>query len=263
MATQTVTRRPSRLLLALELPRAGLDAAGLVAVWPLLRRAPRGDGHPVLVLPGFGASDVSTRILRGFLRDRGYHVHAWRLGRNLGPNEATVEGLRSRIAELVARHGRQMSLVGWSLGGIYAREIAWAAPDVVRQVVTLGSPLRMRMGDRRVSNLGDFFETVSSRSGQPRLIDPRPTEDARGALPVPATAVYTRSDGIVPWEYCLEALSPRAECIEVVGSHSGLGHNPAALWVVADRLAQPQGTWRPFEAKGAARWLFPSPSGPA
>lgn len=209
--------------LALEIPRAGVDAATLASVWPLLLRAPKGDGHPVLVLPGFGASDLSTRVLRSFLRDRGYHVHAWRLGRNMGPRPAVIDGLRTRVRELAERHGRTMSLVGWSLGGIYAREIARAAPFVVRQVVTLGSPFHLH--DRR-------------------------------ALTVPATAIYTRADGVVSWRTCLEEPSATSESVEVLGSHSGLGHNPAVLWIVADRLAQPEGSWSPFEPHGAIPFLL-------
>ena len=247
--------RPSRLLLALEIPRAGLDVASAAASWPLLRGAPRGDGHPVLVLPGWGASDVSTRALRGFLRDRGYHVHAWRLGRNLGPSPETVEGLRDRVGELARRHGRQMSLVGWSLGGIYVREIARAAPGLMRLVITLGSPFRLR--DRTASSLGGLFEAVGARSGRASPSDPRPPEDQREPLPVPATSIYTRSDGVVPWRSCLETASPTAESIEVSGSHAGLGHNAAALWAIADRLAQPEGTWHPFRPEGASRILFP------
>ena len=252
---------PSALLLAAELPRAAMEAAALAPTWPLLRRAPKGDGHPVLVLPGFGASDLSTRILRSFLRDRGYHGHAWRLGRNLGPNPTTVAGLRERIAELASRYNRTMTLIGWSLGGIYAREIARAAPSVVRQVITLGSPLRLR--DRQASNASLIFEAVTRAAPHPMLVELPPPEEERDPLPVPSTAVYSRTDGIVPWHSCVEVGTGRCESIEVSGSHVGLGHNPAVLWVVADRLAQPEGTWRPFDQpRGPARLLFqvPSPS---
>jgi pimeloyl-ACP methyl ester carboxylesterase len=246
---------PSRLLLAAELPRAALEAATLATVWPFLRLAPKGDGHPVLVLPGFGASDMSTRALRIFLRDRGYHVHAWRLGRNLGPRPDIVVGLRKRIAELARRHGRTMSLVGWSLGGIYAREIARAAPAVVRQVITLGSPMHLR--DRRASNATRVFETVTRSARQPVFVDLPPPEEERGPLPVPSTAIYSRTDGIVPWRSCVEVGTERCESVEVPGSHTGLGHNAAALWVVADRMAQPEGSWRPFTPpRGPARVLF-------
>ena len=256
--TSTLPRpyeRPSSLLLALEFSRAGLDGLSAAASWPLLRAAPPGDGHPVLVLPGWGASDVSTAVMRAFLRDRGYHAHAWRLGRNLGPTPGTVEGLRHRVGELARRHGRRMTLVGWSLGGIYVREIARAAPDLVRLVITLGSPFRLR--DRMATNLGGLFKAVGARSGHASLNDPRPPEHQREALPVPATSIYTRTDGVVPWRSCLEIASPTSESVEVTSSHAGLGHNPAALWVIADRLAQPEGTWHPFRPQGMSRILFP------
>jgi pimeloyl-ACP methyl ester carboxylesterase len=253
MAEQVLYRRPSLLLFALEIPRATADAAVLGPAWPVLRLAPHGDGHPVLTLPGFTASDMSTRILRGFLRSRGYHVHAWRLGRNLGPSPATIEGLRTRIRRLAEQHQRPMSLVGWSLGGIYAREIARVAPLAVRQVITLGSPLRLR--DRSKSNAGALFEALGAPQGEGYPLQ-RPSEEARGPLPVPATAIFTRSDGVVPWRACLELPSNTSESVEVFGSHSGLGFNPAALWVIADRLAQPDGTWHPFQVHGLAAPLF-------
>ena len=247
--------RPSAYLLALEAPLAALNMAALAPAWPLLERAPRGDGHPVLVLPGLGASDLSTRILRRYLRDLDYHVHAWGLGRNLGPTAATIAGMRRRLAELIERHGRPVSLVGWSLGGIYSREIARAAPQLVRQVVTLGSPFRLR--DPRASNAGPAFEWLRRAPQPARPLDPRPPEEDRGPLPVPATAVFTRQDGIVPWQACLEIPSATSESVEVPGSHTGLGHNPAAMWIIADRLALPDGEWKPFVPKGRARLLFP------
>lgn len=246
-------RRPATGLLALEVPRVAADAALLGPAWPLLRRCPKGDGHPVLVLPGFTASDVSTRLLRRFLSGLGYHVHPWLLGRNLGPSPSLVDGLRRRFAELSERHGRPVSLVGWSLGGIFAREIARAAPEQVRLVVTMGSPFRLRYPGS--TNAGTLFAAARERRGG--FSDPRAAEEERGAMPVPATSIYTRTDGVVPWRSCLEIPSPTSESIEVVGSHSGLGFNPAVLWVVADRLAQPQGNWRPFRPTGPARVLFP------
>jgi pimeloyl-ACP methyl ester carboxylesterase len=242
--------------MGVELPRAGLDAVMLGPTWPLLRRAPAGDGHPVLVLPGLGASDVSTRILRGFLRDRGYHVHAWRLGRNLGPRPSTVEGLRRRVAELAERHRRPMSIVGWSLGGIYAREIAKVAAPLVRQVITLGSPYQLR--DPAATNARVVYRVVTSRHQGGGPVDPRLREDPPRPLSVPATSIYTRTDAIVPWEACTEVPSATSENIEVRGSHGGLGHNPVALWIIADRLAQPEGSWKPFRPRGPVCLLLPN-----
>src|SRR5882724_10287436 len=141
MAEREPIRPPSPALLALE-GRAWLEFAALLPALPLLARAPRGDGHPVLVLPGWLASDRTTRPLRWFLRDRGYHAHGWKLGRNHGPDAETVAGLGRRFLALRDRHRRRLTLVGWSLGGIYARELARRFPDDVRQVITLASPFR-------------------------------------------------------------------------------------------------------------------------
>src|SRR5207244_11287989 len=144
-------RPPSPALLALE-GRAWLEFAALLPALPLLGRAPAGDGHPVLVLPGWLANDRSTQALRWFLRDRGYHVHGWKLGRNLGPSSRLAPALGQRFTALRARHGRKLSLIGWSLGGIYARELARRFPDDVagdhaRQ------PLSRPVGDERCTLL--------------------------------------------------------------------------------------------------------------
>ena len=242
---------PHRALLLLE-GRALLELAALLPAYPFLRRAPRGDGHPVLVLPGFMASDVSTRPLRAFLRDRGYHVHGWRLGRNRGPSTDVTLGMAARLHALAERHDRRVSLVGWSLGGVYARELARRFPDVVRQVITLASPFR----DVDASNVPDLLR---QRRGQ------HPDEAALRAqlaapIPVPATAIYSRTDGIVAWRSCCEQPGPRAENLEVVASHCGIGHHPIVLLTIADRLAQPEGAWTPFVPPRGWRWpLVPRP----
>ena len=137
-------RPPSAMLALTELPRALFELGSLPFAAPVLATAPRGDGHPVLVLPGFIASDTSTAVLRRYLAKLGYDAHAWELGRNLGPRAIGAEG-EKLIARLRAIHdatGEKVSIVGWSLGGIMARIIARRAPDAVRQVITLGHPSR-------------------------------------------------------------------------------------------------------------------------
>jgi pimeloyl-ACP methyl ester carboxylesterase len=233
---------PSPLLFALE-GRAPFEFAATLAALPLLWRAPRGDGHPVLVLPGWLASDRSTRPLRWFLRDRGYHAHGWKLGRNLGPKPDVVAGLGDRFHALRKRHGRKLSLIGWSLGGIYARELGRRFPDDVRQVITLASPFR------------DPSATSVARLRRPAP-DPRLRERHEHIVPpppVPTTSIYSRSDGIVAWQSCLEDEGPFAENVEVPSSHCGMGHHLAALLVIADRLAQAEHAWRPFVPNG---WLL-------
>ncbi len=159
---------------------------------------PRGDGHPVLVLPGFTAGDESTLALRRYLRCLGYHVHGWRLGRNLGfrgERWPIERKLTLRIEELYDRHRRKLSLVGWSLGGIYAREIARTMPAEVRQVITLGSPFA---GRGYGSNVRRLYELVTGR----RVADHDPEVLARleDPPPVPSTAIFSRSDGVAHWE---------------------------------------------------------------
>jgi pimeloyl-ACP methyl ester carboxylesterase len=192
-----------------------------VAAGPLLATAPRGDGHPVLVLPGLGGTDASTAPLRWFLGRLGYRAVGWGLGRNEGFGRHVVDGLD----ELLAAHavGGPVSVIGWSLGGVHAVQLARRRPDAVRSIITLGSPL----GRRHV-----------------------PPAD------IPATSVYSRTDAIVPWSMSILPAGRRREAVEVRGSHIGLGHNPAVAVVVADRLAQPAGTWKPFVApRWARRWL--------
>lgn len=242
---------PSRKLLLLEL-RAISELGAFFTMAPLLRRAPRGDGHPVLVLPGLAASDTSTRPLRAFLRDRGYYAHGWKLGPNHGPRRGAEAKMQQRLAELFDRHGRKVSLIGWSLGGVFAREMARRAPQQVRSVITLGSPFA---GAPRASNAWKLYERVSER----KVEDWEQREAMRRPPPVPATAIYSRSDGIVNWRGCLEQEGPTSENIEIDGSHCGLAHNPAVMFAIADRLAQPEGRWRHFDRSGVRGLIYRDP----
>jgi pimeloyl-ACP methyl ester carboxylesterase len=212
---------------------------------PLLMRAPRGDGHPVLALPGFLAGDLSMAPLRRYLTELGYDAHAWQMGRNLGGLLRMRAALRERLAAIHATTGRKVSLVGWSLGGVYARDLALHAPDMVRYVVTLGSPFA---NDVRATNATKLYEMLS---GETVGNDPAFLAAIAGDLPMPATSVFSRADGVVNWRTCLLRPSAVAENIEVyLASHVGLGVNPAALWAVADRLAQQEGQFSQFDRSG-------------
>jgi pimeloyl-ACP methyl ester carboxylesterase len=250
---------PSRHLLLLEL-RAIWELGAFFSMAPLLRMAPRGDGHPVLVLPGLAASDISTRPLRAFLKDRGYAAHGWKLGPNHGPRPGAEARMQQRLAELFERHGRKVSLIGWSLGGVFAREMARRAPAQVRGVITLGSPFA---SEPKASNAWRLYESLSGRD----VGDWPERERMRTPPPVPSSAIYSRSDGIVAWQGCLEREGAQSENIEVEGSHCGLGHNPAVLYAIADRLAQAEGRWRPFDRSGVRGFVYPDPrrgaAGPA
>jgi pimeloyl-ACP methyl ester carboxylesterase len=240
---------PSRLLQLLEL-RASWEFAAGIAALPWLRLAPRGDGHPVLVLPGLVASDVSTKLLRDFLARRGYEVHGWGLGRNYGPRPGVEDAMLATIDRLHAQTGRKLSLIGQSLGGAYARLLAAQRPDAVRSVITLGSPVT---GHPRASNAWRVYEFTSGKSS----VDPRRWQQVTRRPRVPTTSIYSRSDGVVAWQSSLEAASPNTESIEVVSSHIGMAVHPAVLYAVAERLAQPEGQWRPFERRGWRAAVFP------
>lgn len=246
--------RPGLGLFLSEPGRAIADYGGLIAASPALLAAPRGDGHAVLVLPGFLAEDSSTATLRAFLRSRGYRVQGWQLGRNLGPTAAAISGMAGLLQRLADESGGPVSIVGWSLGGIFARELARSNPASTRQVITLGSPFRL--SNSRESRAHGAFQRYSRLHVDEAELPPR--RHMGRPIPVPATAIYSKLDGIVPWQACMETRGPRRENVAVYSSHMGLGHNAAALWVVADRLAQPLGEWRPFRAPLVARRLFPA-----
>ena len=235
------TTAPGQLLYLTDPARAVIDFALLLNSAPLFNMLPRGDGHPVLVLPGLLQTDGSTRPLRAVLRRLGYPTYGWRLGRNIGPTARALDGMRARLDRLADRFGRPVSLIGWSLGGIYARQLARRTPHAVRQVITLGSPIRLaRHEQSRANRLFQRYSHVHVEQWD------LPLEEGQGPLPVPATSIYSPVDGIVAWGTCLDDPAPRAENIAVPASHFGLGYHPAVIWAVADRLAQPAGQWSPF-----------------
>jgi pimeloyl-ACP methyl ester carboxylesterase len=243
-------RPPSKILLFSEI-RAGYELATFFAAVPWLRTLPRGDGHSVLVIPGLAAADDSTRALRGFLRDHGYAAHGWKLGRNNGLQPGSQDRQLERLREIRQRYGRKVSLIGWSLGGIFARELAKHSPKDVRQVITLGSPLR---GNPKASNAWQLYEALSGHT----------VEEVRARVngdppAVPMTAIFSRTDGIVAWQCSMQATGVNTESVEVQGSHCGLGHLPAAVYVIADRLAQAEGTWKPFDRSGLRSLVYPDP----
>lgn len=244
-------RRPTNPLLELRSP---FELGLFFASNGLLRLAPRGDGHPVLVLPGFGASDRSTGPLRMLLGQLGHRPVGWRMGRNLGPRLETLVGMRNRLRILADREAAPVPIVGWSLGGIYARVLAQESPDLVSQVITLGSPFNITIDEP--TTVSPFWDQLRQRG---EFVRDRHNIDL-DFIPVPSTSIYSRTDGIVSWQSCVQTAHATAENVAVHGSHVGLGVNVSAALVIADRLAQPRGTWRPFQPSAPARMLFPKHS---
>src|ERR1700712_4384882 len=237
--------RPPGIGLLLAEVRGIFEFNASLLLSPLLMRAPRGDGHPVLTLPGFLASDLSMAPMRRYLKELGYDTYAWRMGRNIGGVSRMRAALRDRLVEIHSATGRKVSIVGWSLGGVYARDLALQAPDMVRYVMTLGSPFA---GDVRATNATRLYEALS---GEVVEDNSELTKAIAGDLPVPVSSIYSRTDGIVNWHTSLLRPSDTAENIEVhLASHIGLGVNAAALWAVADRLAQAEGEFKQFDRSG-------------
>ncbi len=243
---------PGLLLQLLEI-RALWEHYAAVALRPVWSAAAKGDGHPVLVLPGLAASDGSTAILRRFLRSRGYAAVGWGQGINLGLRQGVFERAHATLRTLWREHGRSVSIVGWSLGGLYARELAKLSPEMVRLVITLGSPFT---GNPRETNAWRLYEFASG--------SPVGCEDFSGLLrtppPAPTTSIWSPTDGVVSWRCSVETRRELAENIVVDSSHMGLGAHPAALFAVADRLAQPEGDWEPFHRRGWRRFVYYDPA---
>ena len=241
-------KAPGAFLMALE-GRAPLELGATLASWPLLKSAPTGDGHAVIVFPGLGAGDLTTVPLRNFLAAQGYETYGWDLGLNLGPREGVLKKSIERVQEIQQESGRKVSLIGWSLGGIYAREFAKALPDDVRIVITLGTPFA---GDPKATNAWRLYEFASGH----KIDDPALLEEIKRAPPVPSTSIFSRTDGVVAWPLSMQKESKRTENIEVNASHVGLGFNPFALYAVADRLAQVDGEWEKFHRDGWRQWFY-------
>lgn len=186
-----------------------IEALRHIASLRRFTRLPSADGQPVMVLPAYSVTDRGTWPLRRVLADLGYDVHGWGLGKNDGMTHQSVAALEERFDALVADVGAPVSLVGWSLGGVFGRELARRRTDHVTSVITLGSP----------------FRSIEERQGW----EPPP---------VPTVAVYSKADALVPWQNASEPDGPLRENVEVPGTHSGLALNPAAIEVVAHRLAR-------------------------
>ncbi len=251
------TRAPNAMMMALE-ARAPWEWGSALAAWPMLRmmgiwpRPKSMDAHHVIVYPGLAAGDVSTQPLRAFLKDMGYVVHGWYQGMNRGPGRGVLERLKEQLVAVHRDAGAPVSLIGWSLGGVYARELAKELPKSVRDVITLGTPFAE---SPRATNAWRVYAMLSAEALPNSMMQLQLAD----APPVPFTSVYSKSDGVVAWPASIQAPSKKnakIENVEVFASHMGIGVNPAAWYVIADRLARGDNDWTPFVTPPSARFLF-------
>ena len=247
---------PSLLNLLTEVPRTLLEISTLSLTWAPLRTLPKGDGHTVMVLPGFLASDESTRVLRLYLNKMGYRAVGWGLGRNTGRFDIMAERLPEAFLELAEHTGEKISLVGQSLGGVFSRELARLYPDQVRQVITLGSPIQLTKSAAVAEVVSRLFEESTGMTPD-EMRDALEFFDESASPPVPLTAVYSKGDGIVHWSGCVEELEDeQTQNIQVCGSHCGMAFNAAIYHIVADRLAQAENAWQKYQRPGGLEAAF-------
>lgn len=250
---------PPRPHFLVGLGHAVNELAGFVRHLPHLRATTRlHDRQPVLVLPGFLAHDVFTLGLRKVLSDLGYPTYGWKQGVNIGPTDSILEGLRTRVEEVHAIHNEPISIIGWSLGGLYARQIARERPDLVRQVITLGSPIQLTMDHTHLTAVHVAFDLLK-RFYSDDLEELGKPEHLKAPLRVPATSIFTKHDEVVPWDSCVDEYGhPHlSENIEVRGSHVGLAQNRSAMHAILDRLALPHGGWHHFVPHPDHRHHYP------
>jgi hypothetical protein len=241
-----------------EVARSGVECSLLVNPfnWQIIKNAtPHGNGEPVLLLPGLAAHDVHMTLLHKFLTDKGYTTYKWDNGINTGPNEQTVKHLADRLNDIHEEHDEKVKIIGHSLGGVYARELARAYPDKVQQAITLGSPFGIgndiEMVRPLVKKLFDFLNPKSEvlnpgENPEQMLIPP----------PVPTTSVYSRSDGVVHWKASINPAHKKAENIEAYASHIGLIANPVSFLIIGDRLSKCCKTWKPFDKDDYPHFSF-------
>ena len=223
LAPPPASRALNETLSWIEFPRLMLRSPELLSM-------PRGTGRRTLVFPGFGAGNGSTLVLRRYLTYLGHDVAGWELGVNSGDVLTTLRELVDHVRSQAQRSGAPVALVGWSLGGYLAREVAREAPDCVNRVITLGSPV---IGGPKYTQVASMF---AARGEDLDLIERLVAERERVPLSVPVTAIYSKFDGVVAWEACIDAHSPHVEHVEVRTTHIGLGFSPDVYRLVAQRL---------------------------
>lgn len=253
----TTLQRPPLSRTVLEI-RAILEFGSLFLGRKYLqKKLPKGDGHPVMIIPGFMIGDAFTLSLRRLLGTLGYEAHPWDQGNNYGLRDETCHNLERRVAQIYRDSGRKVSLIGHSLGGVYVRAIAHRQPQHVRQIITLGSPFNASFDQQGADSKGGALARAYEQLNPGAENDELPRSNLMCFPPqLPSTSVYSKGDGIVGWQHCLDIADGLTENVGVPGSHTGMVHNPLVACVIADRLAQKENEWQPFDPRGLQKFLL-------
>lgn len=260
MTSRGPNRAPPLVALTLLEARGLLETALMPAALPWLPVLPKGNGLPVLVLPGFLANDSSTRLLRYWLKKLDYRAYGWEQGRNNGLKEETVASLGEHLQRLHAHHEDPVRVIGWSLGGIYARALAHEYPDLINNVITLGSPFRLPSSVNAIGGSVARMYRMFNGDSMGELLSP--VARWQYPPPVPSTAIFSRGDGVANWDFCVDKLDGKqTENIGVPTSHLGMGGNPLVMLLLANRLHGHKEKWQPFEFKGWRRCCYATDRG--
>ena len=231
MARRQIYVGKPRLLHQVMEPRALLEMAALPWNLPMLARTPRGDGHPVLLLPGFMADEGTLIVLKLFLQNRGYEVQTWGFGRNIGFSSKHASALEQKIRYMHYKSGRTVSLVGWSLGGMFAMYGAHEATECIRSVITLGSPVTFDPeGSQSPPLVKALYRLISHPMGTAAHLTQSRAKYLRQpkTLPVPISCLYSVADGVVPpQEATIDGNPALHENIRVAGQPPRAGVQPA------------------------------------
>ena len=224
-------------------PLGFAELLNVFSTWPILEGLPEAHGQPVMVIPGLTTGDISTVIIRSFLNSKNFSAYGWELGINLDYTQKLEDKLIDRVDEIAQKHGQKVALIGWSLGGITTRILAKHAPENISQVFSLGGPFTNLKGDTHVSWWG---ELVAGRKIED--FNQQWAEDAAAQPSMPSTSIYSKTDGMVSWEYCVDwNTGPQTQNIEVLCNHLGFGFNPVVWMIIHDRLMQEEGKWELFD----------------
>ena len=244
---------PALLNTLTEIPRALVELGSLHALMPSLSMLRRGDEHPTLLIPGFMAGDGSLGMLKRYLRYLRYSPETWGFGRNTGHPEHLFDHLPEKLAEMAEKWGEPVSLIGQSLGGVFARELAREFPQYVRQVITMGSPFGVRNSAVTMRALSHLYEASSGKTIDDMVAIMR-DRNTHESPDVPVTAIYSKGDGVVHWSSCMETDEDHhTQNIRVPGSHCGMAFNGAIYYIIADRLSQDVSSWQHFNWRPSAR----------
>ena len=242
MATEVT--RPSILKTVFEW-RAAFEGVALLGAYSILRKAPKGNGEPVLVIPGFTTSDNGTHFLRNYLTQQGYEVFGWELGVNNGLNTPQYKKLVKRLRSINKQAGKPVRVIGWNVGGLYARALANDQAKLVSMVITLGAPFALPSMFGVSESLSRLYSFYNDPADNDALYG---YSDVWERTPnMPSTSIYSEGDGVINWQFCIDDEGVNTENIRVMGSHLGLTVNPMVYFILAERLSQDESRWRSFQ----------------